>query len=75
MSVRLDGANLGFDFSDSLLQTALDFFHGAALAEMTGLVEMMKIGPKFYQQLLGKAMAHDGLILYTEAPKCKITPI
>lgn len=75
MSVRLDGANLGFDFSDALLQPALDLFDGIGLAEVPCLIEMMKVGAQLQQELLGKAMAHNGLILYIEARKCKMTAI
>lgn len=65
MGVRRVGADLRFDLSDPLLEPAFDLLDGAALAEMSGLVEVMKVRPQFEQELLGKAMAHDGLILYT----------
>jgi hypothetical protein len=31
---------------------------------VSGLVEVLKVGPQFQQELVGKSMAHDGLILH-----------
>jgi hypothetical protein len=47
------------------MEPALDFFDSVTLAEMSRLIEVMKVRPKFKQELVGKPMAHDGLILYT----------
>jgi len=73
VAVRLSISHLGFNFPDPLVQTSLDLLDSRTLAQMSSLVEVLEIGLQFQQEFLGKSMAHDGLILYIEPLKCKIT--
>jgi hypothetical protein len=47
MAVRLGCAHLCFDFPDPLVKPALDFLDSVALAEMPGLIKMMKVRLQF----------------------------
>ena len=58
-AARLRRANLGLDLPDPLLKPVLDLSHRLAFAEMSGLIEMLKIRSQFQQEFLGKAMTHN----------------
>jgi len=63
---RLSCANLRFDFFNSLDQPAFDLLHSRTFAEVSSLVEVLEIGLQLEQQLVGKSMTHDGLIVHCE---------
>ena len=66
VAVRLSISHLGFNFPDPLVQTSLDLLDSRTLAQMSSLVEVLEIGLQLEQQLVGKSMTHDGLIVHCE---------
>ena len=75
MSDGLSCAHLSFDFLYSLDQPTLYLFYSRTFAEMTSLVKVLEIGSQLEQQLVGKSMTHDGLIVHIERQECKMTRI
>ena len=75
MAVCLICADLGFHFPDPLVKALLDLRYSVTLTQVSSLVEMLKIRLQLKQELVGKAMAHDGLIFYIWCEKCKITRV
>lgn len=69
----LGRAELSFDFSDPLAETAFDFRYGFALAEVSRLVKVLQIGAQFLQQFLGESLSHSKLILHLARCADKIT--
>ena len=63
---RLSCANLRFDFFNTLDQPAFDILHSRTFHEVSSLVEVLEIGLQLEQQLVGKSMTHDGLIVHCE---------
>ena len=66
-------AELGFNFADSFMETALDLGNSFNLTQVTGLIEVLEVGAQFQQELLGKTVTHRKSILHINRGKCKIT--
>lgn len=71
--VWLCDAKAGFDFADPFPESALDFRHSFAFAQVAGLIKVLEVGTQLQQKLLRKAAAHRRLILHAHRRERKIT--